>query len=184
MQVFYAWNDNFSFLNYLFEIDIHFLYTAGGNKEEFKDLGIEREPGAKRVLLVEDYPDFAQMIEGVLDGEGYKVTIVDSAEGASTLANNGYDVVISDLHLSGKETGEDLAGKVRTMENPPPVVLMSADFFLAGGARKLSKAEQVQTGINFKVAKPCPMERFLAVVKDCCNISPARMANVPPAIQG
>jgi signal transduction histidine kinase/FixJ family two-component response regulator len=53
-----------------------------------------------RVLVVEDEPTVAQLIEDVLREEGHQVeAVLDSQEGLTRLARNNYDLVVCDLRM-------------------------------------------------------------------------------------
>lgn len=66
----------------------------------------------KRVLVVDDDPEIAELVAEVLESRGYAVATVASAEDAlEAMGRNPFDLVISDLHLSGS-SGAILAGAI------------------------------------------------------------------------
>lgn len=66
----------------------------------------------KRVLVVDDDPEIAELVAEVLESRGYAVATVASAEEAlEAMGRNPFDLVISDLHLSGS-SGAMLAGDI------------------------------------------------------------------------
>ena len=62
-----------------------------------------------RILLVEDDPDWQEIIVEDLTGRGYDVTTVVSLRGALTMleANPPYEVVITDIALSSSTANRD-----------------------------------------------------------------------------
>jgi CheY-like chemotaxis protein len=82
------------------------------------------------VLVVEDDPDNARLVEYILAREGYRVEIVDHAESALEFANQArrsdpFDVVVTDIVLPGLD-GLELARVLRTIEPDLPVITMTA----------------------------------------------------------
>jgi CheY-like chemotaxis protein len=72
----------------------------------------------KHILVVEDDPDGQEMITTMLQHLQYNVDTVDDAEEAGHVlfeTNNGYDVIIIDLALPGKDGWELLA---EIIDNP------------------------------------------------------------------
>lgn len=80
---------------------------------------------AKRVLLVEDEPFIAMMLEDFLDVLGHEfVGVADSVSGALTLIgaggadNAGIDAVILDVNLRGGEASWPVADHLESIGTP------------------------------------------------------------------
>lgn len=72
----------------------------------------------KHILIVEDDPDGQEMITTMLQHLHFEVDAVDNAEEAARNlfgANNGYDAIIIDLALPGKD-GWELLSEI--LDNP------------------------------------------------------------------
>ncbi|MDB5406587.1 MAG: baeS [Rhodospirillales bacterium] len=80
-----------------------------------------------RVLLVEDNPEVGQVSSAMLGRLGYEVTLVERADQALDVlaADDGYDLVLSDVVMPGGMTGLDLARELRRLYRDLPVILMS-----------------------------------------------------------
>jgi DNA-binding response OmpR family regulator len=66
----------------------------------------------KRILVVDDDPEIKELVAEVLESRGYTVVTVASAEEAlEAMGRSPFDLVISDLHLSGS-SGAVLAGDI------------------------------------------------------------------------
>ena len=70
-------------------------------------------PGAAtRILVVDDEPEIKELVAEVLESRGYTVFTVDSAEEAlEAMRRSAFDLVISDLHLTGS-SGAMLAADI------------------------------------------------------------------------
>jgi two-component system response regulator HydG len=77
-----------------------------------------------RVLLVDDDPDFRKFAELIVSQAGFDVRSRGSAEDAlEALANEDFDVVLADVHLTGA-SGIDLCARIaRRWENLPVIVM-------------------------------------------------------------
>lgn len=88
-----------------------------------------RLENAKMVLVVEDDAFIARGVSAILDGEGYRVQVVHSAEDAlAWLEHRTPDLVLSDLEMPGL-TGLELAARLRQDER-----LKALPFILATAA--------------------------------------------------
>jgi DNA-binding response OmpR family regulator len=79
-----------------------------------------------RVLLVEDSPDQAKLIGGLVQAGGFTVEISSTGEEAiEALASRAPDIVVTDLILPGL-SGLDVVADVRQHHPLVPVILMTA----------------------------------------------------------
>jgi DNA-binding response OmpR family regulator len=83
----------------------------------------------QRILICEDDPDLAQLIELLLKKNGFSSDIAESAETAKErIANENYDVISVDVSLPGQDgisLIQDIKEVQRTADLPVIVVSMS-----------------------------------------------------------
>jgi PAS domain S-box-containing protein len=91
-----------------------------------------KEPPAKhhaslKVLLVEDHPDVAELVEAMLHELGHTVICAPDAQVALKKAGDHPDLglVLTDVIMPGGLTGVDLARKITTLRPGLPVILSS-----------------------------------------------------------
>ena len=80
------------------------------------------------VMVVEDDPLIQGMIEEALNEAGFKAAIVASGEEALTLLKNKeitYRALVTDINLSGKIDGWEIARVARKSDTMFPIVYMS-----------------------------------------------------------
>ncbi|RJQ47967.1 MAG: response regulator, partial [Gaiellales bacterium] len=87
------------------------------------------EPGAERVLIVDDQPDDVELVTQALS-EGcpgwWDITVARSAEeGLSRVRRGPFALILLDYHLPG-QSGLTLLSKVRELQPDLPVIIMTA----------------------------------------------------------
>lgn len=98
------------------------LATAAVWEDEEEDVP-SRTARARRVLVVDDEPDVAELVAEILKKEGFAVDLAASgADALRQLEDHSYDVVLSDLNMPGvdgrglyegmKNACPDLAGRI------------------------------------------------------------------------
>lgn len=81
---------------------------------------------SKSILVVEDDADIAELLRLNLTDEGYAVQVAaDGETGLARLQSNGYDALILDLMLPGKD-GLEICRQVRAMPEYTPIIIISA----------------------------------------------------------
>jgi two-component system response regulator MprA len=81
---------------------------------------------AARVLLVEDEPALARLVENVLDEEGYRVTVAGDGASALTEAElQNPDLVLLDLSLP-RVDGLEVCRRLRIQGRRMPVIVLTA----------------------------------------------------------
>jgi len=82
-----------------------------------------------RVLLVEDEPSVRQATQLLLTVEGYEVEAAGSLTEAVEIARRQpFDLLVTDFHLPGGATGQDVIEAVRTAQGQPtPALLVTGD---------------------------------------------------------
>jgi DNA-binding response OmpR family regulator len=111
-----------------------------------------------RILVVEDDPDSAEVLEEMLGMSGYDVRTVTTADGAvEALAANCCAAVLLDLTLGGLPTNE-LIDRILEVQSRPPILIFSARPAddLQAAADRLSAAAVIQ--------KPVKMDVLLRIV--------------------
>jgi PAS domain S-box-containing protein len=88
-----------------------------------------------RLLVVDDEPDVAQAIEGMLEQLGYSVTLAIGAEEAlAAVQANRFDLVLSDVTMPGGQDGVALGRQLRVMRPQLPVLLITGNPRALGDA--------------------------------------------------
>lgn len=85
------------------------------------------EPSGIRILVVEDDPSQAVLLEAALKREGYLVVGIaeDGSEALRLTADLAPDLVFMDISLAGGEDGVEAAGRIRDA-CPTPLVFLTA----------------------------------------------------------
>jgi DNA-binding response OmpR family regulator len=94
---------------------------------------------ARRILIVEDQADVAELIEVVLKGEGYTVAIApDGAQGLMLARDWNPDLILMDVMLPGVDGGA-LIARLRDEAGTSdiPIVAMSASSTLRDRTEEL-----------------------------------------------
>lgn len=142
-------------------------------------------PGA-HVLYVEDSRVVALATKRMLESQSLRVTHVSSAEDAikwldARVAEGdtpGCDLVLTDLYLTGQQTGKDVLGHVRTRlahgKRQLPVLVMTGD------ENAKNQRELIQLGANDLVLKP--IEERLLVTKTLFQLRLAALPETRAAI--
>ena len=114
---------------------------------------------AARVLLVEDDPPAARLLEIALTTEGYEVCLADdAAAGAKAVETFRPDLVILDVGLGDGEDGVSLARRLRRASDLPIM-------FLTGHADPEERVEGLRAGADDYLAKPCSLPELLLRVQ-------------------
>ncbi len=114
----------------------------------------------KHVLLVEDHAQTRQILALVLQKAGYRVTQASDGKRALELLNeqesaqSGYDVVVTDIVMSGVD-GVQVARVARQQAEAPEVIL------LTGHGTLETAMEAIRAGAFDYLLKPCENEQIL-----------------------
>ncbi len=115
--------------------------------------------GTRRLLVVEDDESIRDMMEMVLDSEGYEV--VTAADGSAALAYLDHerpDLILLDMKMPGMD-GWEFARHYATLPPPrPPVIVITA-------AQDASR-RAAEIGAQGYLAKPFGIDHLLQVVDD------------------
>ncbi len=113
----------------------------------------------KRILLVEDDPNFGNVLRDYLSLNDYEVTLAkDGLEGFVFFKNNDYDLCILDVMMPRKD-GFSLAQDIRKKNTQIPI------FFLTAKTMKEDVLRGYQVGADDYLTKPFDSEVLLYKIK-------------------
>jgi CheY-like chemotaxis protein len=118
-----------------------------------------------RILCADDSQDVLAFLRIFLTGKGATVVVCDSAERAiAILAEERFDVLISDLSMPPGLDGYDLAHTLRKMENDDPARKATPSILISSDALRPSRKRRFA---DFQVYMPKPFhrERLLHVIE-------------------
>jgi two-component system cell cycle sensor histidine kinase/response regulator CckA len=127
-----------------------------------------------RVLIVEDQPEVAQLVQRLIEPAGYSITVATDALMAVTQVAAGEhpDLLITDVVMPAM-TGPELAGALRTHHPDLPVLYMS-------GYTAASLGPQLNLDANsMLIEKPFTRSVLLGAIKSLCGPQPPRDASPP-----
>jgi len=116
----------------------------------------------RHVLLVEDDTGVRNATRVFLKGEGFRVTAAASLSEAILRASEtrDIDIIVSDFHLGGDETGTDVIASVRKILNrATAAVLVTGDT--SSAVRELGRDAQLRI-----TSKPINADEMLALIKE------------------
>jgi two-component system nitrogen regulation response regulator NtrX len=124
------------------------------------------------VLIVDDESEIRSSLQGVLEDEGYKTLLAESAEEClATLNRKPVDVVLLDIWLPGID-GLEALERVVAMENPPEVIMIS------GHANIETAVRATKVGAFDFLEKPLSIDRTLIVLKNAIDAKHLRSENL------
>jgi len=126
-----------------------------------KNRGVRME---KKILVIEDNPDFRQMEKKLLELAGYKVLEADNSKDGIRLAISEMpDLVIMDIRLPDKKRGIGAARLIRNNEKSRGIPILFLTGYVGGDA-----TAEVRNIPNTRyLTKPVDMEILLKEIKDC-----------------
>ncbi|MBK9265202.1 MAG: sigma-54-dependent Fis family transcriptional regulator [Polyangiaceae bacterium] len=135
-------------------------------------------PGPGRVLLVEDEPDQAAILEAVLRHEGLDVFVASSGEQALEIQHRTpADVLVTDLNLPGM-TGMDLMRRLappmmdeETHRHPAPAVIV-----VTGSGSVANAVDALKLGAADYMQKPLDPARLVSLVRELLHSDNVREA--------
>jgi len=115
----------------------------------------------RRVLVVDDNVDLADVLKLVLEDAGHEVQIAHSAASALALVRQAPpDIVLCDLGLAGV-SGHEVARELRHADATRHVRLVA----LTGYGRSEDREEALAAGFHEHLIKPVPIDRLLTVIE-------------------
>jgi DNA-binding response OmpR family regulator len=126
---------------------------------------------AKRILLIEDNEDMAQLLALHLRDLQHSVDLCfDGDSGLQQANDNLYDLVILDLMLPGKD-GLSICKAIREKDNYMPILMLTAKD------SELDRVLGLETGADDYVTKPFSITEVLARIKAIFRRSDALNSN-------
>jgi len=118
------------------------------------------------ILIVDDSPTQAKLLELILSGEGYHVSVAQNGrEAIDLIAVNRPDLVVSDI-LMPEMDGFELCRRIRKTEEIKsiPIILLTN---LSDPAEVLRSLE---AGANYFLSKPCDNKALISLVRQALLI--------------
>ncbi|HKS75878.1 MAG TPA: sigma-54 dependent transcriptional regulator [Terriglobales bacterium] len=123
------------------------------------------------ILVVDDELGIRQSLKGVLEDEGYKASLAESAEDClEMLARRAFDVVLLDVWLPGID-GLEALQKIRDLENAPEVIMISGHGTIETAVRA------TKLGAYDFLEKPLSLDKTLILVKHAVDAKRLRDEN-------
>lgn len=130
------------------------------------------EPIAK-ILLVEDDPNFGDVLKSYLELHDYKVTLAqDGIAGLEKFRKNNYDICIFDVMMPKKD-GFTLAKEVREKDDSTPII------FLTAKTLKEDLLEGFRIGADDYITKPFNSEELLMRIQAILKRTKPRLDDGP-----
>ncbi|MDA0989517.1 MAG: response regulator [Verrucomicrobia bacterium] len=114
----------------------------------------------KKILLVDDEPDFSAMIQMRLEASGYAVvTAINGADGIALAERERPDLIMLDVMMPGMDGFETLRRfrKINATQSTPVIMLTAR-----GESRSIFKAQNL--GVTDYLIKPCDSKELLQLV--------------------
>jgi len=113
----------------------------------------------KTILIIDDDREIAGTLQMVLQNAGYKVALATNGiEGQRQIDSLKPDLILTDMMMP-KMGGFPVLEFLKTLDNPPPVIMMTANE----GGRHKAYAEML--GVSDYLRKPFPMEVLLEAAR-------------------
>ncbi len=131
-----------------------------------------------RLLLVEDEPSLARTLSDRLTAEGYEVVIAaDGPSGEQSARDGGFDAVLLDVNLPGKN-GFDVCRDLRRDGTDIPILMLTARNEL------VDRVVGLKLGADDYLAKPFETLELLARIEALLRRSKAEAPASPTATDG
>ena len=113
----------------------------------------------KRILLVDDDPDFCGAIETLLTMSDFQVTQSDSVtEALDQARNERFDLLILDSRIQGG-SGLELCTRIRDFDEATPIL------FCSGDAYETDKEKGLKAGAQVYLTKPVDFDDLIREVQ-------------------
>ncbi|MEE1130712.1 MAG: response regulator transcription factor [Caryophanon sp.] len=126
----------------------------------------------QHILVVEDEPQIARVLQLELQFEGYDVTIAHTGtDGLIAYREQPFDLVLLDIMLP-EMNGLDVLKRIRTDERMTPVILLTAKSDTS------DKVAGLDLGANDYITKPFEFEELLARIRTHLRFAQPKQAAV------
>jgi two-component system response regulator HydG len=107
------------------------------------------------VLIVDDEQEHAQVMCEALQRIGYRCDVTyNLAEAEARMNRKNYDIIVTDLMMDGRKDGLEVLKRSKTMQPPPPVLLVTAINDVP------TSKQAMQEGAYDYITKPLDLEDF------------------------
>ena len=120
----------------------------------------------KRILVVDDEPDFCSIVQGQLEKEGFEVELAyNGVEGMEKVQANPPDAIVLDVMMPEKD-GYEVCKELKADDkfSDIPVLLLTAVASHVTSTR-YSHADGMSTEADDYIAKPASAEQILQSLK-------------------
>ncbi|MCC8408227.1 response regulator [Mucilaginibacter sp. UR6-1] len=114
----------------------------------------------KRILIIEDDPDILELLNLILNEEGYEVVLSENGEASYHLTEIMPDLVLLDINLKNSgQNGDAICSRIKNHPKTKrlPVVILSAERDLAAISRSC--------GADGWISKPFDILKLIRRVK-------------------
>jgi two-component system alkaline phosphatase synthesis response regulator PhoP len=125
----------------------------------------------KRILVVDDEPDFCSIVQGQLENEGFEVEVAyNGVEGIEKVHSNPPDAIVLDVMMPEKD-GYEMCAELKGDENccEIPIILLTAVASHVTSTR-YTHADGMSTEADDYIAKPASAEEITESVKRLLDI--------------
>jgi len=132
------------------------------------------------ILVVDDERDIRELVQGILEDEGYEVRVAGDANGAmEQVRSRTPSLVILDVWLQGSDRdGLALLDELKTLDPYLPIVMIS------GHGTVDTAVSAIQRGAYDFIEKPFKSDRLLLVIQRALEASRLRLENAELRQQG
>ena len=115
----------------------------------------------RRILYVEDDPDYREAVRAILEAAGYEVVeAVSAEEGLAAFRESPPDAALVDLMMEEVDAGMTLTKELRAAGASIPVFLLSS----VGDALSLERATE-ELGVAAILQKPIRAETLVGILR-------------------
>ncbi|NIM19530.1 MAG: response regulator [Candidatus Latescibacteria bacterium] len=126
----------------------------------------------ERVLIVDDEKSMCQFLSIMLRKEGYRVTTVNNGKKAiEEIRNSRYDVVLTDIKMSGMD-GIEVLTQIKNLDPSIPVIIMTAY------ASQKTAIEAVNKGAFHYLIKHAKNDEIKMVIRNALDMKRVRQENL------
>ena len=119
------------------------------------------QPKRRRILYVEDDPDYREAVRAILEAAGYDVVEASTAEeGLAAFRASPPDAALVDLMMEEVDAGMTLAKELRAAGATIPVFLLSS----VGDALSMERALE-ELGVAAVLQKPIRGETLVGILR-------------------
>ncbi|MGE0702656.1 MAG: response regulator [Vicinamibacterales bacterium] len=118
---------------------------------------------SRKILVVDDCQDSAEMIGMLLESAGHTVSSAQNGPTALLLFERDHpDIVLLDISLPGM-TGQEVCAKIRAAEAPPPKAIVA----MTGWHRdEIQKSSAGDPGFTHHLLKPIDPGRLVELIEN------------------